>query len=106
MDLADRYAALKESMSLATGASEDLLHVHFGLLIFVVMAVLLGKRLHSRWPLLGVAAFAIGNEMVDIFASEWQPIHSILDVANTLFWPTILFLVASRRRGKAERDLA
>ena len=80
------------------GATEDLLHVHFGLLIFVVVAVAFRQRHAQRWPVALVWAFALINELVDYFAPEWQADTSALDVLNSVFWPTILFLVARRRR--------
>jgi hypothetical protein len=96
--LPDRYSALKTSMSVATGATEELLHVHFGLLIFVVVAVLFRRRMHSLWPVGLVWAFALINEAVDYFAADWVLDLSALDVLNTVLWPTVRVLVARRRR--------
>lgn len=93
-----RYSALKQWLGELTGATEDLLHLHFGLLIFVVVAVVFRRRMHSPWPVSLVWAFALLNELVDYFAPLWQVDTSALDVLNTVFWPTILFLVARRRR--------
>ncbi len=98
MSLPDAYAALKESMSLATGATEELLHVHFGLLIFVTVALVLRRRMHSNWPVATVWAFALANEAVDFFAIGYEVWPSLLDVINTIVWPTVLHLVARRRR--------
>lgn len=98
MTLPDTYAALKQGLSDATGASEDLLHVHFGLLIFVVAALLLRRRMHSNWPVGLVWAFALANEAVDYFATGYQLDTSLLDILNTAVWPTVLHLVARRRR--------
>jgi hypothetical protein len=98
LSLPDQYAAIKQAMSTATGAAEDLLHVHFGLLIFICVAVVFRRRMHSPWPVIIVWAFAVANEAIDYFAADWLPLPSILDVINTIFWPTILFLVARRRR--------
>lgn len=92
------YSELKQALSAATGASEDLLHVHFGLLIFVVVAVVFRRRMHSLWPVSLVWAFALLNEFVDYFAPQWQADTSAFDVLNSVFWPTVLFLVARRRR--------
>lgn len=94
----DQYAAIKRAMSEATGATEDLLHVHFGLLIFIFVAVVFRRRMHSAWPVAIVWVFALTNEAVDYFAAGWVPGPSVLDVINTVFWPTLLFLVARRRR--------
>jgi hypothetical protein len=98
LTLPDRYAALKQAMSAATGATEELLHVHFGLLIFVTVAVLFRRRMHSLWPVSLVWAFALGNEAVDLFATGYELVPSLFDVLNTALWPTVLFLVARRRR--------
>ena len=98
MTLPDAYAALKEGLSDATGATEDLLHVHFGLLIFVAAALLLRRRMHSNWPVGLVWAFALANEAVDYFAAGYRLDTSVLDVLNTVLWPTILHLLARRRR--------
>ena len=98
MTLADTYAALKQGMSEATGATEELLHVHFGLLIFVAAALLLRRRMHSNWPVGLVWLFALGNEAVDYFAAGYEVWTSVLDILNTVLWPTILHLDARRRR--------
>lgn len=98
MSFPDAYAAVKESMSVATGAPEELLHVHFGLLIFVTVAIVFRRRMHSNWPVAWVWAFALANEAVDFFAFGYEPWPSLLDVVNTVLWPTILYLVARRRR--------
>lgn len=81
-----------------TGATEDLLHVHFGLLIFVVVAVLFRRRMHSFWPVSMVWAFALANEAIDYLSAGYKMDLSALDVVNTVLWPTVLFLVARRRR--------
>ena len=96
--LPERYSLLKQWMSAETGATEELLHVHFGLLIFVVVAVVFRRRMHSLWPVSMVWAFALLNEFVDYFATDWVLDLSSLDVLNTVLWPTVLFLVARRRR--------
>ncbi len=98
------YSSLKEQIAAAMGATEELLHVHFGLLIFVVVAVVLRRRMHSLWPVLTVWAFAILNELIDYFDGNWPPLASLFDVINTVFWPMILFLVARRRRAHPERE--
>jgi hypothetical protein len=96
------YSTAKSDLSLILGASEDLLHIHAGLLIFFASALLFRRRMRSRIPIALVWVFAFGNELVDAFspgasASRWEP---AADVANTVVWPTLLFLLA-RRRGKA-----
>ena len=101
MNIADHYAAVKTAMSDITGAQEDLLHVHFGLLIFVLAAVVLGKRLHSPLPVLVVWVFAVTNEIVDRFAAGWVLEGSTLDILNTVIWPTVIYFVARYRSARA-----
>lgn len=100
VEIIARYSAFKDWLSDYTGAGEGLLHVHVGLLIFVLAALLLKRRMRSPWPLAAVAFFAIANEIVDYVGPEpWPLWGSAADVINTLFWPLVLFLLA--RRGQS-----
>lgn len=93
------YATWKKAVAEFTGAPEDLLHVHIGLLIFVVAALILRRKIRSPIPLAIVIVFAAGNEVLDWInatpAARWEP---LFDFLNTVFWPTILFLLARRWR--------
>ena len=94
-----RYRELKIALGEATGAQEDLLHVHAGLLIFVVSALLLRKRMRSPIPLALVVLFAAGNELIDWLSGvPSRPFEPLVDFLNTIVWPTILFLTARRFR--------
>lgn len=94
---AEGYSMLKRELGETLGASADLLHLHLGLVIFVVTALLLRRRMRSVWPLAIVAAFALINEMIDYAVNEpWSATRSAVDVVNTLFWPMVLFLLARR----------
>lgn len=95
------YSAGKNRLAELLGATQDLLHLHAGLLIFFAAALLFRRRMRSRVPIALVYVFAIANEVVDAFlpnsrASSWEP---AVDILNTVAWPTLLFLLA-RRRGK------
>ena len=97
--LAWLYSDWKKWLSDTLGASEDLLHVHAGLMIFVAAALLFRPRMRSRVPIALVYFFAVGNEVMDVFgptpsASRLEP---WLDIFNTVFWPTVLFIIARRR---------
>ena len=83
------------------GVTDDLIHVHVGLAIFVLTALLLRRRMRSPWPLAVVAVFALLNEAVD-YAVPPASDFSAIDVANTLFWPAVLFLLARRGRMAAK----
>jgi hypothetical protein len=93
------YGEAKAWFTDYTGATEDLLHIHAGLLIFVVSALILKKKMRSPIPLALVVAFALLNEVIDRLAGGPQDsIEPFVDFANTVFWPTVLFLVARRWR--------
>ena len=93
--LAAAYGEAKAGMAEQLGATEALLHVHAGLLIFVATALLLRHHMASVWPLAVVAVFALLNEVLDHYgpapAVSW---HSGMDLLNTVFWPAVLFVLA------------
>ncbi len=100
------YSSAKQALSTALGASEDLLHLHAGLIIFFVAALLLRRRMRSRVPIALVYFFAFGNEVIDALspvggATVWG---AAIDILNTIFWPTLLFLLARRRVMEGEPD--
>ncbi len=97
LEWAGRYSDLKNRSAELTGMSEDLLHVHVGLALFVLGALLLKRRMRSPWPLAIVYAFAVLNELIDLTAPVVSLSEPFLDIANTVFWPTVLFLIARRR---------
>ncbi|WP_207790400.1 hypothetical protein [Sandaracinobacter neustonicus] len=86
----------------ATGLSKDALHVYVG------MGVLLGAAWLGRWrvgdwrPLLAVLLVALAGELWDLIDNirtnapmQWRG-HG-KDILNTLFWPTVLTLLAQTR---------
>ena len=102
----ERYSLAKQEIAGFLGASEDLLHLHAGLLIFFAAALLVRRRMRSRVPIALVYAFAIGNELIDAMSpgsstSQWEP---AVDILNTVFWPTMLFLLARRRAKPGDAD--
>lgn len=83
----------------ATSLSKDALHVYVGM--GVMLLVMIGfKRSPADWrPLAAVAAASIAGEVwdvIDTFSHGRTPRWNAnwKDVWNTLFWPTILFLLA------------
>lgn len=93
------YSDTKRSIAEYFGASEALLHLHAGLLIFFVSSLLFRRRMRSWVPIGLVYAFAVANEVVDLLTPDHQfiPLEPVVDVANTVVWPTLLFLLARRR---------
>lgn len=83
----------------ATGLSKDALHIYVGLAAFLTSAAVLGKPLRSIVPWLVVVAIAIAGEVVDMrddvaSLGYWRWSASLHDILNTLFWPTVLMLLA------------
>lgn len=93
------YSSFKNWLSESYGLAEDLLHVHAGLLIFFGVALLFQRRMRSRVPIAIVYILSIANEVVDAMtpgkpASQWEP---LIDILNTVVWPSLLFLLARRQ---------
>lgn len=100
------YSDLKQGLAGFYGLTEDLLHVHAGLLIFFATALVFRRRMRSRVPIALVYFFALANELLDLLTpgasnKPWEP---FADVLNTVFWPTLLFLLARRRIRRDDPD--
>ena len=92
----------KLAVMAAIGLSKDALHVHVGLAVFIAMACLWRKRPRCAWPLLVVAGLAALGEMVDArddlrSLGHWRWQASLHDIANTLFWPAVFWMLIRLR---------
>ena len=98
---------LKDPVADLFGLSHDAMHVHAGLAIFLVVAVLLRKARGGVWLALGAVLLAeLGNEVGDSF--DWirwtgRPnlVESAKDVVSTVLWPLVLSVIwtLARRKG-------
>jgi hypothetical protein len=93
---------IKDWLEHAAGLNMDALHVHVGLAILVLAAVILRKPLRSPMPWLALLALELANEYYDWTYEVWpgadrqlQAAEGIRDIWNTMAIPTFL-LVASR----------
>ena len=91
--------SIKLAIVAATGLSKDALHIYVSLTVFLAAAVVLRKPLRSIVPWLVIFAMAIAGEVLDMrddIASlgYWRWGASLHDVLNTLFWPTVLLVIA------------
>jgi len=85
------------------GLPKDALHIYVGLLVFLAAAALTKRPLGSRVPILAVLLVALAGELWDVVDTInahkrifwWRNWH---DVWNTMFWPTMLFLLARYTR--------
>ncbi len=94
--LVEWHSELKLYLEDLLGVSNDALHIHLGILIFLVFV--LAMRRHPRrfsFALFGLLVICLVNEALDIqFQIEnWRPVRwdeSIKDVLGTLFWPVVM----------------
>jgi hypothetical protein len=84
------YRSVVEAVRRWTGASPELLHIHAGLLIWVLAALILRRPLRSPVPLAVVVAAELVNEIMDrLFWGEWRP-DTAADILATCGWPALL----------------
>lgn len=99
------YNAIKTDLAAFLDITKDALHIHIGLAIFVALILILRRSPGSIVPWLGVLAFEVLNEGLDIFhwhegAFFFEIGDAFKDIAITMFWPTVVVLgvrIASRR---------
>jgi len=90
---------IKLAVVAATGLSKDTLHVYVGLTAFLLAALVSREPLRSAAPWLAVLSIASLGEFIDMIDDIWSLGYwhwsaSIHDVINTIFWPSVLFLIA------------
>ena len=86
----------------STGVSMDALHVILGVVLQLLVALLFRSSLARPMPLLAVLALELVNEANDFRVEVWpdpgmQFGEAAKDIVLTMFLPTLIFLVASRR---------
>ena len=90
-----------------TGLPDALLHVHAGMAILLLARLVTRRSLGTLVPL-GFVALAEGaNELLDYVNYGMRWADTLSDIANTLFWPSVICLavrlrpLARRGRGRA-----
>jgi hypothetical protein len=91
--------AIKTTIIVATGLSRDALHIYLGLAVLLLSVALLRKPLRSFIPWGVVWVVSILGELLDmrddfVVYGYWRWDASVHDVLNTMFWPTVLMLLA------------
>ncbi len=85
-----------------TGMADSLLHVHAGMAILLLTRLVTKRSLATPWPLLVVCTAELANEALDrLHFGSWRWADTLGDVANTIFWPTVLCLGLRLRRAHA-----
>lgn len=93
------FQAFKLAVVTATGLSKDALHVYVGLIVWLASAAVVRRPVRSLLPLGVVLAVAVLGEAWDANGDiatlrHWRIGDSVHDVVNTVFWPTVLWLLA------------
>ena len=86
----------------AVSISHDTLHLIFGVLIWLGVALLSRRPLTTWTPWLWVLAFILWNEVADLWNEHWpdagqQYGEGAKDIALTMFVPTLLMIAARLR---------
>ena len=97
------FQSIKLAIIAASQLSRDALHVYVGLATFLVAAFVFRRSIRSYLPLLAVLVVAMLVEAVDlrddlITRGHMRWLASTHDLLNTLFWPTVLLLLARHTR--------
>jgi hypothetical protein len=93
------FQTAKIMLGEATDLGKDALHIYVGLAVMLLVAVALKRSLGDWRPIAAVALASLAGEIWDVidtyshggrprFDANWK------DVWNTMFWPTILFVLA------------
>ena len=93
------FQTIKLIILSVTGLSRDALHIYTGLITLFGAALVFHRPLRSIVPLIMVLLVCSLAETVDMyddiaFRGYWRWNASLHDFLNTLFWPTVIFLLA------------
>lgn len=108
--LPDAFYHLKSLLNFLLPLSADALHVHVGLLLFIVALTLLKDR-PERFAIAFVAVLAIclAGELLDLLYDyhagntiRWR--NGLKDTVNTMLWPTIWTIVGMRKVWRKARS--
>lgn len=92
------FIEIKESVELATGLSQDALHIYAAAIIYLVAAAASRRGLAHPGPWLCVLFLELVNEALDLRAGELlgqsNRAGSVHDLWNTMLLPTLLLAAA------------
>jgi hypothetical protein len=96
LNLATKWIGYKIWLVDNIGLTNDAMHVHGGLALLCVSAILIRRRPDSIWCWLIVLTAEIFNEYADVkgLAPGEDDLNSGLhDIYNTMFWPTVILIL-------------
>ena len=104
MDFPTLYHRIIVWIGDGTGASDSLLHVHAGLAVLFLARIVTRRSLATPVPFLVVCVAELANEVMDrLNHGSWRWNDTLLDIANTLFWPFVLMIGLKLRRAREMR---
>ena len=90
-----------------TGLPDTILHIHAGMAVLMVARIVTRRSLGSFVPWSFVVAAEAFNEIMDrLNFGSWRWADTTSDIANTLFWPTVICLGIRLRPMLLSRDAA
>lgn len=97
--MTSNFQGLKLTIMHYTHLEKDALHIYVGLILLLVGVGVFKLSIRSVKPLFLVLFFAVLGELIDrrdniVDLGYWRWQDSVHDIINTLFWPTILVLMA------------
>ena len=76
-----------------TGLPDTILHIHAGMALLMLARLITRRSFGTFIPLTVVAAGEAFNEIMDrLNYGSWRWDDTLLDIANTMFWPTVICL--------------
>lgn len=92
------YAVIKDAIADDTGLGNTILHIHGGMLVFLIARLISGRSIGTFVPFAAVLALELVNEGIDrINHGGWRWSDTMVDLASTLFWPLVLSLAVRLR---------
>ena len=76
-----------------TGLPDTILHIHAGMALLMIARLSTRRSFGTFIPWTVVAAGEAFNEIMDrLNYGSWRWDDTLVDVANTMFWPTVICL--------------
>jgi hypothetical protein len=86
------------------GTTDDMMHVHVGLALYVIVQLVQGTRRGSMFALNVVVTAEVLNELIDRLVKGAFSPDTPSDVVLTLMWPVIITAVSQYRRARWGRS--
>jgi hypothetical protein len=99
MNIVSAYAQFTQEIVNVTGMTRPMLHMHAGMAIYLLSQFALGTRRGSFLAIMLVLQAELFNELMNkLYNRTWRWPDTREDIALTLFWPIMCYLVSKYRR--------